>query len=173
MLQHWCTCVLHGAMCAAWCTCVYMVHMFAAWARVCCMVHKCAAWCTCVLHLCNWRYSRGRLRRYRNRSTILFFPTPWFPTSKRCSPKRKSLAMSSMMRRCYKHTAQHTHTHTKVERDRAVARKWSANTCACTVCAVVGAEKRLVNCTEQSSFEFSSHWFQVEEHKVTYRMEPE
>ena len=52
-------------------------------------------------HLCSWRYSLGRLRRCRNRSTILFLPTPWFPTNSRCSPRAKSLDMSSRTRRCW------------------------------------------------------------------------
>ena len=53
-------------------------------------------------YLCNCKYSLGRLRRWRNWSVILFFPTPWFPTSNRCSPSWKSFSISSMMARCYK-----------------------------------------------------------------------
>ena len=54
-------------------------------------------------HLWSWMYSRGRLRRWRNLSAILFLPTPWLPTSSRCSPSRKSFNMSSSTRRCCNH----------------------------------------------------------------------
>ena len=56
----------------------------------------------CLSHLCSWRYSLGRFSRWRKRSTILFFPTPWLPTSRRCSPNLKSFSMSSITRRCYR-----------------------------------------------------------------------
>ena len=52
-------------------------------------------------YLCNCKYSLGRLRRWRKWSVILFLPTPWFPTSNRCSPSSKSFSISSMIVRCY------------------------------------------------------------------------
>ena len=60
--------------------------------------HKCHRTYT---DLCSCRYSLGRLRRWRNLSTILFLPTPWLPTRSRCSPSKKSFNMSSITDMCW------------------------------------------------------------------------
>lgn len=45
-------------------------------------------------------YSLGRLSRYKSRSASLFLPTPWFPTSSRCSPSAKSCINHSNTAKC-------------------------------------------------------------------------
>jgi hypothetical protein len=59
--------------------------------------------------LCNWMYSRGRFSKWSSLSASLFLPTPWLPTSSRCSPSKKSWSSNSSADTCCQQVPQYAH----------------------------------------------------------------
>ena len=62
-------------------------------------------------YLCSCIYSLGRLSNWSNLSANLFFPTPWLPTRRRCSPSTKSCRRASRSTKCWNNTkCEHFHS---------------------------------------------------------------